>query len=341
MLIPIKFGNDNQFSQAPRIVLAADVGATKTNMALIRFEDKNFSILKENKYKTKDFTDAGQMIREFLDGNKPPDLMSFGVAGPVQNGKVSITNLSWQIDSGEISKQNNNIPVYLVNDLEATAYGLAMLSKEDLHTLYEPKKKIEGNIALIAPGTGLGEAGLYWDGNFYHPFANEGGHCDFAPRSDLDMELHAHLHKKFGHVSWERVISGPGILSIYEFLRIKDRYVPAWLSEKMLAHNQAIVISDNAEEAAICKETMDIFLRYLATEAANLALKFKAMGGLLIGGGILPNILRLVNGDAFIRSFQDFGRMKVLLKDIPVKIIVNEKTALIGAACYGAFKEKS
>jgi len=340
MHIPIKFGNDNQFSQAPRIVLAADMGATKTNMALIQFEGEKFSFLKESKYKTKDFTDALQMIVEFLEGSKSPDLISFGVAGPVQNGKVSITNLSWQIDCAEISKHSNK-PVYIVNDLEATAYGLAMLSKEDFHILYEPKKKIEGNIALIAPGTGLGEAGLFWDGSFYHPFANEGGHCDFAPRNELDMELHAHLHRKFGHVSWERVISGPGILSIFEFLRIKDRHVPAWLSEKMLAHNPSIVITDNAEETAICKETMDIFLRFLAIESANLALKLKAMGGLFIGGGIVPDILRLVNADTFIKSFQDFGRMKFLLKDIPVKIIMNEKTALIGAACYGAFKEKS
>lgn len=337
MNIPIKFGNNNQFSQDPRIVLAADIGATKTDMALIRFEGKAFSILKENRFHTKDFTDAGQMIADFSAEGKVPDVISLGVAGPVQHGKVTITNLSREIDGKEISKQNNNIPVYLVNDLEATAYGLAMLKKKDIHVLYEPNKYIEGNMALIAPGTGLGEAGLYWDGSAYRPFANEGGHCDFAPRNELDVELHAYLHKKFGHVSWERVISGPGIHSIYEFLRVKYGEVPAWLAEKMLVHDPATVISENAEEAAICKETMNIFLHYLAIEAANLALKLKATGGLFIGGGILPKILRLVNTDSFMRSFRDFGRMKSLLQNIPVKIILNDKTALIGAACYGAF----
>lgn len=339
MLVPIKFGNKNLNSLTPRTVLAADIGATKTNMALIQFLGLDYSVLKENKFHTRDFADAPQMITKFLGGSKAPDRMSFGAAGPVQNDRVSITNLSWKIDSREISKQNDNTPVYLLNDLEATAYGLALLKKEDIHILYEPKKIIAGNMALIAPGTGLGEAGLYWDGSGYHPFANEGGHCDFAPRTELDIDLYAHLHKKLGHVSWERVVSGPAIPVIFDFLRIKDREVPAWLAEKMLAHDPATVISENAEEAPICKETMDIFLRYLATEAANLALKFKATGGVFIGGGILPKIVRLVNPDSFMRSFHDFGRMKPLLQDIPVKIILNDKTALLGAAAYGAFKE--
>ena len=340
MHIPIKFRNEKQFSQVSRNVLAADVGATKTNIALFQFEGKEFSVLKETRYTTKEFAGASEMISEFLAGDKAPDIISLGVAGPVQNGKVRITNLSWQIDCEELSIQYNNKPVYLLNDLEAMAYALAVLKKEEIHILYEPKSRIEGNIAIIAPGTGLGEAGLYWDGNVYYPFANEGGHCDFAPRYDIDMELHAHLHKKFGHVSWEGVVSGPGIYSIYEFLRIKDREAPAWLLEKMLTHDPAVVISENAEEVAICKETMDLFLRYLATEAANLALKLKATGGVFIGGGILPKILRLVNADSFMRVFKDFGRLKSLLQDIPVKVILNDKTALIGAACYGAFSEK-
>lgn len=340
MYIPIGFGNTNPFTSGPVIVLAGDIGATKTNLALIQFSGENFSVLKENRFRTNDSAGTGQIIAEFLTGNKVPDLMSLGVAGPVQNGKVSITNLSREIDCTEISGQNNNIPVYLVNDLEATAYGLAMLTPKDIHKLYEPIKKIKGNIALIAPGTGLGEAGLYWDGNNYHPFATEGGHSDFAPHNELDMELYAHLHKKFGHVSWERVVSGTGIISIYEFLRLKDRETPAWLAEKMLAHDPAAVISENAEDAAICKETMDLFLRYLAIEGANLVLKLKATGGLFIGGGILPKIIRLVNADPFMRSFYDFGRMKPLLQNVPVNIVMNDRTALIGAACYGAFKAR-
>lgn len=340
MYIPIQSGSNNLVSPASSVILAGDIGATKTNLALYQFAGKGFSILKENKYPTKDFTDIGKMITAFLSGDGVPDRICFGVAGPVQNGKVDITNVSWHLDSDKISEQYNNIPVYLINDLEATAYGIAMLAEEDIHIIYEPGQKISGNIALIAPGTGLGEAGLYWDGTYYHPFATEGGHCDFAPRTEMDTELYLHLHKKFGHVSWERLISGAGIIAIFEFLQNKkDREVPAWLVEKMLAHDPAAVISENAEEAAICHDTIELFLRFLATEAANLTLKLKATGGVFIGGGILPKIIRLVHPDHFLKWFRDCGRMKSLLENVPVRIILNDKTALLGAAYYGAYKE--
>lgn len=320
--------------------MAGDIGATKSNLALYQFSGETFSVLKEKRYHTREFDNAGKMIDEFLNFPDSPDVICFGVAGPVQNGKVRITNMPWEIDSNEMSGRNKNIPVYLINDLEATAYGIAMVEAKDIHTLYDPESKNNGNIAIIAPGTGLGEAGLYWDGSTYHPFATEGGHCDFAPRTEFDAELHAYLHEKFGHVSWERLISGNGIFTIYEFLHIKKhREIPLWIAEKMLLEDPAAVISGNAEKATICGETIDIFVHYLATEAANLALKLKAMGGIFIGGGIIPKVFKLIDGDSFMESFCDFGRMKPLLRDIPVKIILNEKTARLGAAWYGASRK--
>jgi glucokinase len=337
MLIPIRSADTRHLSPKPFTILAGDIGATKTNLAVFQFSGKGFSILKENKYPTKDFSNADEVIDKFLAGDHLPDRISLGVAGPVQNGKVSITNVVWQLNSGELSERYNK-PVCLINDLEAAAYGLAMLEEKDIRTVYEPAQKTDGNIALIAPGTGLGEAGLYWDGSHYYPFATEGGHCDFAPRTEMDAELYFHLHRKFGHVSWERLVSGAGIVSIFEFLRDKKAgNTPSWLAEKMLAHDPAAVISEYAEEIPVCGETIELFFRFLATEASNLALKLKATGGVYIGGGIVPKIIRLLDADHFLKWFRDAGRMKPLLKTMPVKIILNERTALLGAAYYGAF----
>lgn len=337
MLIPLLSGS-RQLSQLPFTILAGDIGGTKTNLALFQFTGEDFSILKESKYTTKDFDHATEMIDNFLSGEISPDRMCFGAAGPVHGGKVKITNVDWQLDSGELSGHFNNKPVYLINDLEATAYGLAMLEETDILTVFEPPKKMDGNMALIAPGTGLGEAGLYWDGDHYHPFATEGGHCDFAPRTETDTELYLNINSKFGHVSWERLVSGNGIINTFSFLRDKkDRDVPSWLAEKMVTQDPAALISRYADEVLICKETMSLFFRFLATEASNLALKLKATGGVYIGGGIVPKNISLLDHDIFLTTFRDAGRMKLLLEAIPVRIILNERTALLGAAYYGAY----
>lgn len=339
MLIPLRSGS-RQLSQKPFTILAGDIGGTKTNLALFQFTREGFLILKESRYATRDFNHAKEIIDKFQLGHNFPDKVCFGAAGPVRGGKVKITNVEWELDSNDLSGHLNNRPVYLINDLEATAYGLAMLEEKDILTVFEPTQKIDGNIVLIAPGTGLGEAGLYWDGHHYHPFATEGGHCDFAPRTETDTELYLHLHAKFGHVSWERLVSGNGIINTFSFLRDrKDRDVPSWLAEKMLNQDSAAVISRYAEEVPVCRETMSLFFRFLAAEASNLALKLKATGGVYIGGGILPKIIKLLVQDIFLQTFRDSGRMKFLLETIPVKIILNERAALLGAAYYGAFNE--
>ena len=317
-------------------VLAGDVGATKTNLALCHWDGSRLTIQKNVTYKTKNFQDAGSMIRDFISHEKNPGAISLGVAGPVRDGKVTLTNIGWEIDSKSVSAQLNGIPVSLINDLEASAYGLALLDQKDLFVVQEGRPEAGGNGAVIAPGTGLGEAGLYEGPDGYHPFATEGGHCNFAPVTDLDIEFYSFLRKKFGHVSWERVISGPGICNIYDFLHLeKEGPEPAWLKEKMLAHDKASVISENAGECEICQETMRLFLRYLAEESANLVLKLNATGGLFIGGGIIPHVLSLLNKDDFMKWFSSAGRLKPFLQSVPVKILLNETSPLLGAAWYG------
>lgn len=338
MHIPIAFGNNNPLDNSSTVrVLAGDIGGTKTNLAFFEFSSGKFSIMKETRLITKDFSDLGKMIASFLSEDDKPDVMSFGVAGPVTGNRVKITNVSWDIDGEELSNQYKGIPIHLINDLEATAYGLAVLTPAEIFPIFKSGKETRGNLALIAPGTGLGEAGVYDDGVTYHPFGTEGGHSDFAPRTLLDHELYLHLSKQFGHVSWERVVSGNGITSIFDFLaNEKFRDVPAKLKEALTMGDKPKVITDNIENYSICRETVELFLRYLATEAGNLALKMKATGGVFIGGGIIPNILEHVDKVQFMSYFRDFGRMSELLADVSVSVILNEKAALLGAAYYGA-----
>jgi glucokinase len=319
------------------MVLAGDVGATKTNLALMRAEGDHQAIYKEAQYKSQQYKSFNEMADHFLDDLPLPESVCIGVAGPVMNNKAKLTNLLWEIDGNEIAGQMGVEKVELLNDLEATAYGLVMLKQKDIKVIHAGAHAAVGNAALIAHGTGLGEAGLFWDGNYYHPFATEGGHTDFAARTDFDFELFTYLQKKFDHVSWERVVSGPGIASIYQFLRdVKNSEEPGWLKDKFNNGDMAAVISQQAAQSEICKETMQHFIRYLAAESANLVLKFKATGGLYIGGGIAPQIVSLLNNHSFVASFCNSGRLNYLLEMVPIKIILNPKTALLGAAYYGA-----
>ena len=334
-LIKKAFTNDG----GTRTILAGDIGGTKSNLAIFEFQGDNFRVVKEVTLKSNHFTDAQTMISSFLSDNEKPDVITLGVAGPVIAGSVSITNLTWGMKAEDISSANGFTPVHLINDLEATSYGLALLTAGDILTIHEAQREISGNIALIAPGTGLGESGLYFDGKSYHPFATEGGHCGFGPRTQLDIELYQYLSEKFGHVSWERVVSGKGIEAIFDFLsKIKAREVPPPLQQALEAGDKAKCITDHAASYEICHETLQIFLRFLAIEASNLALKMKATGGIFIGGGIIPKLIDKIEFDVFLENFRNCGRMRPLLEDVPVRIILNEKTALLGAAYYGAYK---
>lgn len=319
------------------VVLAGDIGATKTNVALYKFEDNDFHLIRDGTLTSRSFNSITEIIQEFTKDSPPPQSICFGVAGPVLNGIATLSNLQWNINIEELSALYPQARTHLINDLKATAYGLALLDENDTAVLHPGETGVGGNAAVIAPGTGLGEAGLYWDEKSYHPFATEGGHADFAARSSFDFELFSFLQKQFGHVSWERVICGPGIVNIYQFLRdVKNMEEPEWLAQKMLTGDPAATISNHAGQSPICEETMKHFVRFLAYESANLVLKLNATGGLFIGGGIAPKILPFFKNNQFYDSFRQSGRLNFLLEKVPVKVILNPKTALLGAAYYAA-----
>lgn len=332
MLLPF-----HQSAQAVNgsIVFAGDIGATKTNLALYRIEAGEYHLVQEAKLVSKSYKSATELTRHFIQDAPQPDTICFGVAGPVLNGQATLSNLQWNINIKEISAQYPAAKVHLINDLKATAYGLAMLETKDVSVLHNGDPDAVGNAAVIAPGTGLGEAGLYWDGKYYHPFATEGGHADFAARTSLDFELYDFLQQQFGHVSWERVVCGPGIVNIYRFLRdVKKMEEPLWLAEKMQHADKAATISSHTVQSMLCRETMQYFVRFLAYEAANLVLKLNATGGLFIGGGIPPQILHFLENNAFYNAFRQSGRLNFLLEKVPVKVLLNPKAALLGAAFY-------
>jgi len=323
-----------------RTILAGDIGATKTLLGLFRVNGNQLSKEREERFITKDCGSFEKVIKKFLQ-DEIPDAISLGVAGPVMDGVVNITNVATVLNSKKMSEALNQIPVYFINDLEATGYGVSRLKDEELKLIFEGRKNATGNIAIIAPGTGLGEAAAYWDDHKYHPFSTEGGHCDFSSRTQEDFELYNYLKAKYKHVSWERVISGNGIINIFEFLQQKKKEIPAWLTTQLKNEDAAKVISSNAKKVETCGQTMQLFFRYLAQEAGQLALKTKATGGLFIGGGIMPQILSLLDIDAFMQQFTDFGRLKFLLETVPVKVILNEQTALLGAAYFTIESKKN
>jgi glucokinase len=337
-LVPIAFRKELKKGQAPIQLLAADIGGTKTNIALCRADSEGVTLLEQKRYVSKDHPSLTDIVHDFSRGALPGRLCA-AVAGPVVDGRSKLTNLPWVLDSAAMSK-DLQIPVSFINDLEATAYGLAGLGPDELATLQVGDPASKGNLAIIAPGTGLGEAGLFWDGARYHPFATEGGHTDFAPRTAKDVELFYALQQMFGHVSWERVVSGMGIKNIFHCLSSKRREpIPEWLSERMKAEDPAAVISQAAlkHEDLICAETMELFVRYFATEASCLVLKLMATGGLFLAGGIPPKILPLLQTDNWTKNFDNNGRMHELSDKVPVRVVLNDKMALMGAAYYGAY----
>lgn len=325
------------------LVLAADVGGTKTDFALFEIRKGKLVSVKNQRFPTSDHASFVKALKTFHDDSSSTiDCACLGVAGPVDGDKVRGVNFAWEIDAQKLEKDLNIEKILLINDLQANAYGLSALVNSDFQIIAKGKME-KGNAAIISPGTGLGEAGLYWDGSYFHPYATEGGHCNFSPVDNLDMELWNFLKDEFGHVSWERVVSGQGILNIYGFLRkFRNKKESKWLEDKLKADPSAKVISAIALEGtdAVCVETMQLFLKYLAIESAQLALKAKTTGGIYIGGGIAPKILALIDRKDFIKNFTSVGRMEPLLKTIPVKIVLNDKTALMGAAYYASMEIK-
>ena len=323
-------------------MLAGDIGGTKTRLGIFSQESGVNFPLAEAEFFSARYPDLVTIIREFLhEVNLSADAASFGVAGPVVGGFSKVTNLPWVIEEKHLCRELNLSYVRLLNDLEAIACAVPLLQPSDIHTLNEGKLFAEGNIAVIAPGTGLGEAFLTWDGKRYRGHASEGGHTDFAPQDALEKELLSHLQEKLGHVSYESVCSGLGIVNIYCFLR-ERRYAeePSWLFDALAQGKDIVPIItsialDHEKQCDLCVMTLNLFISILGAEAGNMALKVLATNGVYIGGGIPRRIVPFLEDGRFMKSFRFKGRMSDLVSQMPVFIILNPKIALMGAAWYG------
>jgi glucokinase len=319
------------------MILAGDVGGTKVHLALYDFIDGNLKNSRDERYAAKDYSGLKEIVKEFL-GAHQVTAACFGVPGPVRDGRLRLTNLPWTLDSRELSASLGITHVFLINDLEANGYGVAELSADQIFTLSEGDSSQIGNRALIAAGTGLGEALLIWNGRSHIPYPSEGGHADYAPRSENEIDLLRFLKQKYnGRVSFERVLSGPGLTNIYEFLReVRGIGEPVWLAERMAAEDPNAVITEMAlgAKSEICEKALDIFASAYGSEAGNLALKLLSVGGVYVGGGIAPRILEKLKDGAFMKAFTSKGRMSQLLINMPVRIILETRSALLGAAAY-------
>jgi glucokinase len=319
------------------MILAGDVGGTKVNLALYDFVDGNLKHSRDKQYPAKEYSGLEEIVREFIVSEKVT-AACFGVPGPVRDGKLRLTNLPWTLDSRELAADLKIDYVFLINDLQANGYGIAELSADQIFTLSEGDPRQMGNRALISGGTGLGECFMIWDGRDYVPYPSEGGHTDYAPRNEDEIDLLRFLKQKYnGRISTERVVSGQGLTNCYEFLReVRGMEEPAWLAQRIASEDPNAVITELAlaAKSEICEKAVDMFVSAYGAEAGNLALKILSVGGLYVGGGIAPRILEKLKDGTFMKAFADKGRMGNLLVNMPVRVILESGTALMGAAAY-------
>jgi glucokinase len=324
------------------VILAGDIGGTSTRLAVFEVRNNALQPLTESTYPSRAYAGLREIVRHFVAHPGPViEYASFGIAGPVVDGRVKTPNLPWTVDAGELAAELGLDCTALLNDLEANAHGVAALGSRDLVPLNAGAPGASGNAAVISAGTGLGEAGLYWDGTRHLPFAAEGGHADFAPRNALEMELLRFLLERYEHVSYERVLSGPGLLNIYEFLRDTGRAQesPAVLAFMRTQDPPAVIAQAGLTGiCSLCVQALNLFVAIYGAAAGNLALKLKATAGVYLGGGIAPKILEKLKGPAFMQAFTAKGRLSSLCRTIPVQVILNPKTALLGAARFAALR---
>lgn len=322
------------------MILAGDVGGTKVHLGLYDFQHGQLTHVRDERFPAHEFSGLKEIVRRFLEESDCPEITAacFGVPGPVRGGRLRLTNLPWVLDSRELSADLNITHLFLINDLEANGYGVPELTSEQIHTLNIGDPGAVGHRALVSAGTGLGEGVLVWNGKTHVPMASEGGHCDFAPRSPLDIELLTYLRRKLGgRVSFERVVSGQGLTNIYTFLRDeKQMEEPAWLEERMKAEDPNAVIGEVGEQGTneLCAKTLEIFCSAYGAEAGNMVLKVLATGGMYLGGGIAPKILKSMCGGGFMHAFTDKGRLSEVCIHTPVHVILESRAALMGAAAY-------
>lgn len=316
------------------MILAGDIGGTKVHLAI--FEDTaKKAIVRQKLFASHDFKDFSSLLATFLTSFPGFDLKRacFGVAGAVVDGVCKTTNLPWVMKESELKEQLGIEGVKLINDLEANAWGLRCLTPKEFAILNEGKV-LEGNQVLISAGTGLGEAGIYWDGSAHQPFSSEGGHCDFAPLNEEEMDLWRYLRKVKEHVSYEEILSGNGIFQVYQFLvntgrgQKREDVMGAEVPQKMITELALL------GKCPVCVHALEIFSSVYGAEAGNLALKMLAVGGVFIGGGIAPKIVPMLEKGAFMKAFTAKGRFSPLLAKMPVKIVLNDNTALLGAAVH-------
>ncbi len=327
-------------------ILAGDIGGTKTSLAIFEVDGTKLTAIHEEKYPSGEYDSLYKIVEEFVKSHGDiPAYACFGIAGPVHNKETAKTmNLPWVVEASVMASEIGFKKVWLLNDLEANAWGIGALKEEDFFTLNVGKADKGANAAIISAGTGLGEAGIYFDGEHLNPFASEGGHSDFAPNSDLEIELLRFLKKRYAddsHVSWERVVSGMGIVNIYDFLLShENETTPTWLEDEINKGDKAAAISMASDDARckICAQTLKLFVHLYGVEAGNLALKMMSTSALYLGGGVAPRNLEHFKNSTFMDSFTSKGRMSQMLKDIPVKIILNQNTALYGPAVFGGYR---
>lgn len=357
------------------MILAGDVGGTKVHLALYDFKGGRLVAIRDQKFPAGEYASLDIVVKEFLahpessiqqapassssqspattasstsaQASSAPDATlnpeqivaaCFGCPGPVRNGRLKLTNLPWTLDARDLQKSLSIEHIFLINDLEANGYGIPELAPDKIATLHPGDATVVGHRGLIAAGTGLGEALLIWDGKTHRPIPSEGGHCDFAPRTDQEIALLQYLRRTLnGRVSFERVVSGLGIKNVYAFLR-DDQHMeePDWMRDRLAHEDPNAVLGTAAEDgsSAIAHEAMRIFSAAYGAEAGNLALKVLATGGIYLGGGIAPKILKTLQDGPFMEAFLDKGRLSPLLEVTPVRVILDDTCALLGAAAF-------
>jgi glucokinase len=349
------------------MIVAGDIGGTKTHLALFDWHKDRVDPIRLETFHSADYTSLEDILTEFLVPPNPPvsversqaekgddieseperqakeplkiDAACFGIAGPVIQNHSRTTNLPWVVDGATLAKRFDIQKVKLLNDLEAMAHGILLLRPDEVEALNVGNPPPHNQaLALIAAGTGLGEAILFWNGSRYQPMPSEGGHADFAPNNDNEIELLRHLRSNYLHVSYERVVSGPGLHAIYDYVRDSKRNEPTWLAEQIKAGNPAAVIAEAGlkGQAEIATQTLDLFASIYGAEAGNLALKAMALNGVYLGGGVAPKLLAKLKDGTFMKAFTNKGRYARLMTSIPVKVVMNQKTALLGAASIAA-----
>lgn len=320
------------------MILAGDIGGTRTTLAALDRDLARASMIFES-YLSREHADFGEILKLFLHQHPLAiDACCVGVAGPILDNRCAVTNLPWIVDGAEIASRLGLDEVRLLNDLEAVGFGIDVLQPHEILELQAGEPQAKGNRAVIAAGTGLGEAGLFWDGAAHSPFASEGGHGDFAPSDEREIELLRFLLREHKRVSWERVVSGQGLANLYRFLHDSGRFAagsePAAIADEMRTGDPAAVISRYAAAGTspLCARALGLFMKLYGAEAGNLALKMMATGGLYVGGGIAPKNLEWVRNGPFIEAFLAKGRMRPLLEAMPVRLLLNDQTGLLGAA---------